>query len=87
MSAAANNALPMRVVLLRALVARQGGEWTPARVKRAYIAAGVAAPSRSTHRRDLGVLHRLGDLDLRESTGRRWYTPSRRHTDRGNRNA
>jgi hypothetical protein len=76
-----NAPLHPRLALLRTLVTRQGGEWTPARVGRAYATAGYDAPSRTTYRRDLKALHRLGVLDQRETTGRRWYVPSR--TTRG----
>lgn len=68
-------ALPQRVDLLRRLIRRQGGEWTTARVGRAYTQAGVDAPKRHTHRRDLALLQRMGVLDLREQPGRRYYTP------------
>jgi hypothetical protein len=70
-----------RLRLLIALVRAQGGEWTPHRVADSYAAHGYDAPARSTHRHDLKALHRLGVLDQRETTGRRWYVPSR--TTRG----
>jgi hypothetical protein len=74
-------ALPPRVSLLRRLVRRQGGEWTPARVARAYLKAGCEAPKHTTHRADLKTLHRLGVLDRREKPGRTYYVPSRKTTE------
>lgn len=70
-------ALHPRLALLIQLVTRQGGEWTTRRVGRAYQAAGYDAPQRHTHRHDLERLHRMGVLDRRETTGRRWYVPGR----------
>lgn len=70
--------LPPRLDLLARLVACQGGEWTPARVARAYEAHICDAPKRTTHRGDLKVLNRLGVLDRRETPGRTYYVPSRR---------
>ena len=75
-------ALPMRLHLLRALVARQGGEWTPARVARAYATAHIDAPKSTTHKADLKRLHAMGVLDRRDQPGRTHYVPSR--TARGN---
>lgn len=75
-----------RLELLVALVRRQGGEWTTARVARAYLAAHYDAPKRHTHRHDLTALWRLGVLDRRDQPGRRFYVPSR-HTSGGTRNA
>lgn len=73
-------ALHPRLSLLVQLVGRQGGEWTPARVARAYQAAHIDAPKGTTHKRDLKTLHRMGVLDRRETTGRRWYVPARTAT-------
>jgi hypothetical protein len=69
-------ALHPRLVLLRRLVARQGGEWTPARVQRAYAQRGYDAPKGHTHKRDLKTLWRMGVLNLREQPGRRYYVPA-----------
>ena len=69
-----------RLALLIALVRRQGGEWTTARVQRAYRKAGHdGRPHNCRH--DLKRLHRMGVLDRRETTGRRWYVPSRQTRD------
>lgn len=76
-TAAAPAKLHPRLALLVQLVARQGGEWTTRRVGRAYKTAGYDAPQRHTHRHDLKRLHRMGVLDRRETTGRRWYVPAR----------
>lgn len=75
-----------RLRLLIDLIRKQGGEWTPRRVDRAYATHGYNAPTRSTHRHDLKALYRLGVLDQREQPGRRWYVPSRTTTNstRGN---
>jgi hypothetical protein len=73
----ATPALNPRLVLLRQLVVRQGGEWTPARVQRAYAQHGHDAPKGHTHKRDLKTLWRLGVLDRREQPGRRYYVPAR----------
>lgn len=67
-----------RLVLLRRLVRRQGGEWTPKRVGRAYLKAGYDAPKGTTHSADLKTLHRLGDLDHRTTPGRQYYVPAGR---------
>jgi hypothetical protein len=75
-------ALHPRLQLLVALVRRQGGEWTTARVARAYLAADYDAPKRHTHRHDLAALCRMGVLDRRDQPGRRFYVPSRTTTDR-----
>jgi hypothetical protein len=71
----ATTALHPRLALLYRLVLRQGGEWTRARVGRAYAAAGYRAPQHRTHKRDLKALHRMGVLDLHDNTGFRYYTP------------
>jgi hypothetical protein len=81
MTAATTEALHPRVALLLRLVRRQGGEWTTARVARAYAKARYDAPQRHTHRHDLDLLWRMGVLDRRETTGRRWYVPSRVTTE------
>lgn len=75
--------LPPRLDYLRDLVIRQGGEWTPARVERAYEAGGWGAPKRRTHKADLRLLHRLGVLDRRDQPGRTHYVPARQTNARG----
>jgi hypothetical protein len=87
MTATTAEALHPRLALLVDLVRRQGGERTTRRVERAYADHGYRAPQRHTHRHDLDALHRMGILDRRETTGRRWYVPSRQTTEqtRGNR--
>jgi len=70
-------ALHPRLDLLLSLVRRQGGEWTRARVARAYKKAGYNAPQHHTHRHDLKALHRMGALDLRQTPGRTYYVPAR----------
>jgi hypothetical protein len=70
-------ALHPRLSLLERLVRRQGGEWTPARVGRAYLAAGYDAPKGTTHSADLKMLHRMGVIDRRDQPGRTHYVPSR----------
>lgn len=78
MSATPTPALHPRLVLLRRLVRRQGGEWTPKRVGRAYAKAGYGAPKGRTHRRDLKILWRMGVLDHRATPGRQYYVPAGR---------
>lgn len=75
------DALHPRLDLLLQLIRRQGGEWTTRRVGRAYAAAGYDAPQRHTHRHDLERMHRMGVLDRRENSGRRWYVPARTTTE------
>lgn len=72
-----------RLSLLCRLVRCQGGEWTPARVSRALVAAGYDAPKGTTHKADLKLLHRMGVLDRRDQPGRTYYVPSRRTTEGG----
>lgn len=74
-------ALRHRISVLERDVRRQGGEWTPARVGRTYLAAGINAPKGTTHKADLKRLHRMGVLDRRDQPGRTHYVPSR--TTRG----
>lgn len=73
-------ALHPRLALLIALIRRQGGEWTTHRVGRTYRKAGYDGRPHGC-RRDLKRMHRMGVLDLRETTGRRWYVPSRQARD------
>lgn len=73
----ATPALPPRLDLLCRLVRRQGGEWTRARVERAYAKHLRDAPKHATQRHDLDLLCRMGVLDLRSTPGRRWYVASR----------
>lgn len=70
--------LPPRVALLARLVARQGGEWTPARVADLYTARGCKAPKGTTHKADLELLRRMGRLDRHERPSGTYYVPSRR---------
>jgi len=70
-------ALPPRLAYLRSLVISQGGEWTPARVERAYETGGWGAPKHSTHKADLKRLWHLGVLDRRDEPGRTYYVPAR----------
>ena len=70
--------LPSRLTVLRGAVRRQGGEWTPARVARTYLDAGIDAPKGTTHKADLKRLHAIGVLDRRDQPGRTYYVPSRR---------
>jgi hypothetical protein len=76
MNATETPTLHPRLALLRSLVARQGGEWTPARVQRAYAEHGSDAPKGHTHKRDLKTLWRMGVLNLREQPGRQYYVPA-----------
>lgn len=69
--------LPPRLDYLRGLVVSQGGEWTPARVERAYETGGWDAPKRRTHKADLKALHRMGVLRLRQQVGRDFYQLAR----------
>jgi hypothetical protein len=78
-------AIHPRLAFLCRLVRRQGGEWTPARVGRAYTAGGYDAPKSTTHKADLKSLHRMGVLDRREQPGRTHYVPSRQTTPGGTR--
>jgi hypothetical protein len=79
----ATPALPPRLAYLRDLVISQGGEWTPARVERAYYAGGWDAPKHSTHKADLKALHQMGVLDRRDEPGRTHYVPARQTNARG----
>ena len=63
-----------RLLLLRA-VERQGGEWTPGRVKRLFAQNGLTHVYRATIRRHLRALCAEGLLERHETPGRRWYTP------------
>jgi len=78
MATATTPALHPRLVLLCSLVRRQGGEWTRARVERAYAQHGYDTPKHATQRHDLRALCRMGVLDLRSTPGRRWYVPAGR---------
>lgn len=70
-----------RLSLLRHLITHEGGEWTPARVARAYAKAGYDAPKGTTHKADLKTLHRMGVLERCEQSGRQFYVASRRTDD------
>lgn len=62
---------------LLAAVRRQGGEWTPERVKGLYQRHGHKRLLRAAIRADLATLHRDGYLVLNETPGRRFYTPAK----------
>jgi len=56
-------------------IARQGGEWTPGRVKRLFAQHNLTHVWRASIRRLLAKLATEGHLTLHEIPGRRWYTP------------
>ena len=72
--------IPMRGQMrriLRAAIQRSGGEWTPGRVKRLlHRDCGFTHILRATIRRELAALHAEGFLELHETPGRRYYTPT-----------
>lgn len=74
---ASTTALHPRIDLLLGIIRTQGGEWTPARVRAAYLSHGYAAPQRTTGTADLHLLWQAGYLDRHDTDGRRWYTPRR----------
>lgn len=63
--------------LVVAAIARQGGEWTPGRVKRLYARHNLTHVYRSSIRRLLTQLWAEGVLDLYEVSGRRYYLPAK----------
>jgi hypothetical protein len=66
-------ALPFRLEFLRGEITPGSGEWTPARVRQAYLAQGCGAPKGTTHAADLRTLHRMGLLDQLNRPGGRFY--------------
>lgn len=76
--------LPPRLALLHRLlhrlVRRQGGEWTRARVERAYAKHGYDEPEH-TQRADLEALHQQGVLIPHYQPGRQYYTPADHQTN------
>jgi hypothetical protein len=64
--------------IMRSAISRSGGEWTPGRVKRLFHRdARLTHVLRVTIRRHLATLHAEGVLELHETPGRRYYTPTK----------
>lgn len=63
--------------LVVAAIARQGGEWTPGRVKRLYAQHNLTHVYRANIRGLLRQLWNEGVLDLYEVSGRRYYLPAK----------
>jgi Fe2+ or Zn2+ uptake regulation protein len=62
---------------MRNAITRDGGEWTPGRVKRLFHRdARLTHVLRVTIRRHLARLEAEGVLDRHETPGRRYYTRS-----------
>jgi hypothetical protein len=63
--------------LVLTAVARQGGEWTPGRVKRLFAQHNLTHVYPANIRRLLAKLHAEGALLRHETPGRRYYTPAK----------
>lgn len=63
--------------LVLTAIARQGGEWTPGRVKRLFAQHNLTHVYRASIRRLLAQLWNEGVLDLYEVSGRRYYLPAK----------
>lgn len=62
--------------LIRGAVEREGGEWTPGRVKRLFAQHNLSHVYRSTIRQMLADLRGAGHLQVHYSPARRFYTPA-----------
>lgn len=62
--------------LLLDTIRRQGGAWTPGRVKRLCAKYNLSHILRATIRRHLAALEAEGHLVRHETPGRRYYLPA-----------